>query len=154
MISLLGPSWKSSKKAPKRCLKTALCAPHFYEDVSGEMAIFENRNTSRAISEPQLFRGCLRRNRHFQHKVLQKRTPQHLHFRRMSQAKRPFWGTFPDMNGKRVKGQSFARHCSSIATKCNIAEFSERSQATRMDTRTPNVHKRIPDAPPHSHAEG
>ena len=140
MISLLGPSWKSSKKAPKRCLKTALCAPHFYEDVSGEMAIFENRSTSRAISEPQLFRGCLRRNRHFQHKVLQKRTPQHLHFRRMSQAKRPFWGTFPDMNGKRVKVKSCARTRSIITIECNVGELAERPQGTTIGTRSPKIH--------------
>ena len=58
-------------------------------------------------------------------------------------------GTFPDMNGKRVKGQSCARTCSIITIKCNVGELSERPQGIPMDTRSPNVHKESPDYPPH-----
>ena len=54
------------------------------------------------------------------------------------------------MNGKRVKEKSCARACSIIAIKCNISELSERSQGIRVDTRSPNVHKHIPDYPPRS----
>ena len=57
-------------------------------------------------------------------------------------------GTFPDMNGKRVKGQSCARTCSIITIKCNVGELSERPQGIPMDPRSPNVHK-DPDYPPH-----
>ena len=57
--------------------------------------------------------------------------------------------TFPDMNGKRVKGQSCARTCSIITIKCNVGELSERPQGIPMDTRSPNVHKESPDYPPH-----
>ena len=72
----------------------------------------------------------------------------------MSQAKSLFLGTFPDMNGKRVKGKSCARTCSIIAIESDIGELSERSHGIRMDTRSPTVHNHIPDYPPRSSARG
>ena len=95
MIAHRGPSWKSSNKAPKRRLKTALRAPHFYEDVSGEMAIFENQQLRERFQNPSFFEdvsgeivifnikcfkreppnisilgGCLKRNGHFGEPIL------------------------------------------------------------------------------------
>ena len=68
----------------------------------------------------------------------------------MSQVKLPFLGTFPDMNGKRVKEKSSARMRSIAMIYCNVSELSERPQGILMDTRSPNVHKPIPDHPPRS----
>ena len=42
----------------------------------------------------------------------------------MSQAKWPFWGTYLDMNGKRVKLVSLARTCTSIRSHVAYALFS------------------------------
>ena len=50
MISPLGPSWGSSKSAPKICRTTATSPSHFFEDVSGEIDIFEDPKVSPAIS--------------------------------------------------------------------------------------------------------
>eukprot|EP00959_Pyramimonas_sp_CCMP1952_P146062 3058493-Pyramimonas_sp.AAC.1 len=61
-------------------------------------------------------------------------------------------GTFPEMNGKRVKGKSCARTCSIIVIKYHIGELSERSQRIRMDTRPPNVDTHLLGYPPHSSA--
>ena len=66
----------------------------------------------------------------------------------MSQAKWPFWGTFPDMNGKRVGLTICARACNNIKLICDEGAIPERPQRTTMDTRFPNVHRRVPASPP------
>ena len=50
MISPLGPSWGSSKSAPKTSRTTATSTSHFCEDVSSEIDIFEDPKVSPAIS--------------------------------------------------------------------------------------------------------
>ena len=55
MISPLGPSWGSSKSAPKTSRTTATSASHFFEDVSGEIDIFEDPKVSPAISTSPFF---------------------------------------------------------------------------------------------------
>ena len=50
MISPLGPSWGSSKSAPKICGTTATSPSQFFEDVSSEIDIFEDPKVSPAIS--------------------------------------------------------------------------------------------------------
>ena len=54
MISALGPSWGSSESAPKTCRTTATSPYHFFEDVSGEIDIFEDPKVSPAISTFQV----------------------------------------------------------------------------------------------------
>ena len=56
-------------------------------------------------------------------------------------------GTFPDMNGKRVKEKSCARTCSIITIDCNVGELPERPQGIPIDARSPNVHKPVPEYP-------
>eukprot|EP00959_Pyramimonas_sp_CCMP1952_P008420 175947-Pyramimonas_sp.AAC.1 len=53
------------------------------------------------------------------------------------------------MIGKRVTWKSCANNCSTIAIERHTSELSERSHGIRMGTRPPNVHKHIPEHPPH-----
>ena len=71
----------------------------------------------------------------------------------MSQAKRlllfkAMSRTFPDMNGKRVGLTICARACNNIKIICDVGAIPERPQRTTMDTRFPNVHRRVPASPP------
>ena len=53
MILRFGPSWRSSKSAPNRCRTTATPTYHFWEDVSGEIDVFEDPKVPPAISTSQ-----------------------------------------------------------------------------------------------------
>ena len=52
---LILTSWRSSEIALKRCLKTALDASHFFDDVSGETAISEDSEIRTSISTSRCF---------------------------------------------------------------------------------------------------
>ena len=148
MISLLGQSWRSSKSAPKRCLITALSTSHLSEDVSSETAVFEAPKIRPAISRSPFVEDVSGETLIFSIRRLKTRPPTS-RFGEDVSGETLVLGTFPDMNGKRVKGQSCARTCSIITIKCNVGELSERPQGIPMDTRSPNVHKESPDYPPH-----
>ena len=149
MISLLGPSWKSSKRAPKRCLVAARSTSHFFEDASGETAIFEVPKIRPAISTSPFSEDVSGETLLFCKRRLKIRPPTS-RFGEDVSGETGFFkirhlGTFPDMNGKRVKVRSCARTHGIIAIECNVGELSERPREILMDTRSPNVHKHIPD---------
>ena len=125
--------------------------PMFVEDVSGETPIFEDPKIRRAISRSRCLEDVPNQTPIFSKRRLKIRPPTSRFWEDVSSETLVF-KTFPDMNGKRVKGKSYARTCSIIAIKCSTGELSERSQGIRMDTRPPNVHKHIPEYPHHSSA--
>ena len=137
-----------SKTTPKICLIAALSTSHFSEDVSGETAVFEVPKIRPAISISPFSEDVSGETLIFSIRRLKTRPPTS-RFGEDVSGETLVLGTFPDMNGKRVKGQSCARTCSIITIKCNVGELSELPQGIPMDTRSPNVHKESPDYPPH-----
>ena len=85
----------------------------------------QNNAGSESPPEP-IFRGCPEGNGHFS-------------------------GTFPDMNGKRVKAKSCARTCNIITVNCEIGELFESPREIPAATRrSPKDHTHVPDPPHHS----
>ena len=86
---------------------------NFLEDVSGETLVFVRLD----VTNTSIFRGCLRRNSHFQESAKAVQSP-----------------TYLDMNGKRVNSKSLARTCTNIEVTCRLGALPDRPQGV------PGVH--------------